>query len=69
MSSSEKKKSKEKSSKPEDNSIIEINYHQKESSDILNPCLAVFPLNYPNISMINNPVETEWKLGQNRDQK
>ena len=69
MSSSEKKKSKEKSSKPEDNSIIEINYHQKESSDILNPCLAVFPLNYPNISMINNPVETEWKLGQNRDRK
>ena len=69
MSSSEKKKSKEKSSKSEENSNIQINYHQKESSDTLNPCLAVFPLNYPNISIINNSTETEWKLGQNRDRK
>ena len=69
MSSSEKKKSKEKTSKSEENSKIQINYHQKESSDTLNPCLAVFPLNYPNISMINNSTETEWKLGQNRDRK
>ena len=69
MSSSEKKKSKEKTSKSEENSKIQINYHQKESSDTLNPCLAVFPLNYPNISIINNSTETEWKLGQNRDRK
>ena len=69
MSSTEKTKSKEKNSKSDENSKIIINYHQKESNDILNPCLAVFPLNYPNISMINNPVETEWKLGQNRDRK
>ena len=69
MSSIEKIKSKEKSSKSEENSKIQINYHQNVSSDILNPCLAVFPLNYPNISVINDPKETEWKLGQNRDRK
>ncbi len=69
MSSTEKTKSKEKNNKSEENSKIEINYHQKESNDILNPCLGVFPLNYPNISIINDPTETEWKLGQNRDRK
>ena len=69
MSFSENKKAKEKNSKSEENSKVIIHYHQKDSSDILNPCLAVFPLNYPNISMINNSVETEWKLGQNRDRK
>ena len=69
MSSIEKTKSKEKNNKSEENSKIEINYHQKESNDILNPCLGVFPLNYPNISIINDPTETEWKLGQNRDRK
>jgi len=71
MSSSEKakKKSKEKNKSSDENSKITINYHQKDSNDILNPCLGVFPLNYPNISMINNPTETEWKLGQNRDRK
>lgn len=69
MSSKEKKNSKEKNMKLEENSKIEVNYHEKESSDILNPCLGVFPLNYPNIIMINDPVETDWKLGQNRDRK
>ena len=69
MSSSEKKKSKEKNKNSDENSKIIINYHQKDSNDILNHCLGVFPLNYPNISMINNPAETEWKLGQNRDRK
>ena len=71
MSSIEKEKikSKEKKEKSEKNSKIEIKYHHKDSTDILNPCLAVFPLNYPNISMINNEKETEWKLGQNRDRK
>ena len=69
MSSQEKAKSKEKNSKADENSKIEINYHPKESNDILNPCLGVFPLNYPNISIINDPNETEWKLGQNRDRK
>ena len=62
----EKSKSKEKNTKSEK---IQINYHIKDSSDTLNPCLVVFPLNYPNISIINNPEETEWKLGQNRDRK
>ena len=56
-------------SKSEENSKLQINYHQKESTDTLNPCLAVFPLNYPNISIINDASETEWKLGQNRDRK
>ena len=65
----EKNKSKEKNQKSKGNSEIEINYHHKDSTDILNPCLAVFPLNYPNISIINNKTETEWKLGQNRDRK
>ena len=69
MSSTEKTKSKEKGSKSDENSKIQIKYHPKESNDILNPCLGVFPLNYPNISMINDPNETEWKLGQNRDRK
>ena len=69
MSSAEKKKSKEKNKNSDENSKIIINYHQKDSNDILNPCLGVLPLNYPNISMINNPAETEWKLGQNRDRK
>ena len=69
MSSIENKKSKEKMSKSEENSKLQINYHQKESTDTLNPCLAVFPLNYPNISIINDASETEWKLGQNRDRK
>ena len=50
----EKNKSKEKNQKSKGNSEIEINYHHKDSTDILNPCLAVFPLNYPNISIINN---------------
>ena len=65
----EKTKFKEKNTKSEENQKIHINYNQKESSDALNPCLAVFPLNHPNISIINNPEETEWKLGQNRDRK
>ena len=49
---------------------IKINYNQlKESSDLINPCLAVFPLNYPSLDIINNTSETIWKLGQNRDRK
>ena len=47
-----------------------INYHiLKDSSDSINPCLAVFPLNYPSLEIINNTSETHWKLGQNRDRK
>lgn len=69
MSSTEKTKSKKKGTKYDENSKIQIKYHPKESNDTLNPCLGVFPLNYPNISMINDPNETEWKLGQNRDRK
>ena len=70
----EKKKPKEKKEKEieiekSENTKIEINYHHQDSTDILNPCLAVFPLNYPNISIINNEKETEWKLGQNRNRK
>ena len=69
MSSKEKNKSKEKDIKSEEKIKIQVNYHEKESSDILNPCLGVFPFNYPNIKIINDPVETVWKLGQNRDRK
>ena len=49
---------------------LSINYHPiKDSSDTINPCLAVFPLNYPSLEVINNTAETQWKLGQNRDRK
>ena len=57
---------------PKDKSLPEltINYHPiKDSSDTINPCLAVFPLNYPSLEVINTPSETQWKLGQNRDRK
>ena len=69
-----KSKNKEKSIKEKEkenpNSEITINYHEiKDPSDTLNPCLAVFPLNYPSIEIINTPSITQWKLGQNRDRK
>jgi hypothetical protein len=71
---SSKSKNKEKSIKEKEkenqNSEITINYHEiKDPSDTLNPCLAVFPLNYPSIEIINTPSITQWKLGQNRDRK
>ena len=71
MSSKTKSKPNTKD-KNKDKSLPElsINYHQiKDSSDTLNPCLAVFPLNYPSLEVINTPSETQWKLGQNRDRK
>jgi len=71
---SSKSKNKEKSIKEKEkekpNSEITINYHEiKDPSDTINPCLAVFPLNYPSIEIINTPSITQWKLGQNRDRK
>ena len=71
---SSKSKNKEKSiqekEKENPNSEITINYHEiKDPSDTINPCLAVFPLNYPSIEIINTPSITQWKLGQNRDRK
>ena len=66
MSSKSKIKndSQDKKSIPE----LTINYNKiKDSQDIINPCLAVFPLNYPSLEIINN--NTQWKLGQNRDRK
>ena len=71
---SSKSKNKEKSiqekEKEKPNSEITINYHEiKDPSDTINPCLAVFPLNYPSIEIINTPSITQWKLGQNRDRK
>jgi hypothetical protein len=67
---SSKSKNKEKSIKEKPNSEITINYHEiKDPSDTINPCLAVFPLNYPSIEIINTPSITQWKLGQNRDRK
>ena len=71
MSSKTKSKPNTKD-KNKDKSLPElsINYHQiKDSSDTINPCLAVFPLNYPSLEVINTPSETQWKLGQNRDRK
>ena len=74
MSSKSKNKEKliqEKEKEKENpNSEITINYHEiKDPSDTINPCLAVFPLNYPSIEIINTPSITQWKLGQNRDRK
>ena len=49
---------------------LKITYHPiKDISETINPCLAVFPLNYPSLEIINTPSETQWKLGQNRDRK
>jgi hypothetical protein len=72
MSSKSKNKEKliQEKEKENPNSEITINYHEiKDPSDTLNPCLAVFPLNYPSIEIINTPSITQWKLGQNRDRK
>ena len=72
MSSKSKNKEKliQKKEKEKPNSEITINYHEiKDPSDTINPCLAVFPLNYPSIEIINTPSITQWKLGQNRDRK
>ena len=70
MSSKSKNKEKSIQEKEKPNSEITINYHEiKDPSDTINPCLAVFPLNYPSIEIINTPSITQWKLGQNRDRK
>ena len=74
MSSKSKNKEKliqeKEKEKENQNSEITINYHEiKDPSDTINPCLAVFPLNYPSIEIINTPSITQWKLGQNRDRK
>ena len=70
MSSKSKNKEKSIQEKENQNSEITINYHEiKDPSDTINPCLAVFPLNYPSIEIINTPSITQWKLGQNRDRK
>ena len=72
MSSKSKNKEKliQEKEKENPNSEITINYHEiKDPSDTINPCLAVFPLNYPSIEIINTPSITQWKLGQNRDRK
>ena len=62
--------SKKSNEKEKSSSELNINYYPiKESSETLNPCLAVFPLNYPSLEVINSPTETQWKLGQNRDRK
>ena len=62
--------SKKTNIKEKPSSELNINYYPiKESSESLNPCLAVFPLNYPSLEVINSPTETQWKLGQNRDRK
>lgn len=45
------------------------NQNDKNSNENINPFLAVFPFNYPNISMLNNETETTWDIGQNKDKK
>ena len=70
LKSKNKEKSIQEKEKENPNSEITINYHEiKDPSDTINPCLAVFPLNYPSIEIINTPSITQWKLGQNRDRK
>ena len=67
---SSKSKINTNSQKKENLPELTINYHPlKDSSDTINPCLAVFPFNYPSLEVINTPSETQWKLGQNRDRK
>ena len=48
---------------------FKITYIKNQDNEKLNPCLAVFPYNYPNIEMINEPSETKWEIGQNKDKK
>jgi len=68
MSSRKKSKQSEETVKMPDE--ININYNElKDSQDYINPCLAVFPLNYPSLEKINDTSKTQWKLGQNRDRK
>ena len=60
-------KNKNKKKNSNDSKNITINIHETESDDTLNPCIAIFPLNFPNINIINNQSETEWKIGQNKN--
>ena len=62
--SSKNKTKKDNSNKSKN---ITINIRENESDDTLNPCIAIFPLNFPNLNTINNPSETEWKIGQNKN--
>ena len=62
--------SSKKNPKENQASELTINYYPiKDSSETINPCLAVFPLNYPSLEKLNNSLETKWRLGQNRDRK
>ena len=48
----------------------QIKYHPLENDQsTINPCLVVFPLNYPNIDEMNDPHKAKWLLGQNKEKK
>lgn len=53
-----------------DSSYMKISYENKPlTNEETNPSLVVFPLNYPNISILNNEKETQWLYGQNKEKK
>ena len=35
----------------------------------LNPCIVVFPYNFPELTMLNNSNQTKWTIGQNKNKK
>ena len=53
-----------------DSTYMKISYENKPlTNEETNPSLVVFPLNYPNISILNNEKETQWLYGQNKEKK
>lgn len=51
------------------NKYISVEYKAEQEDEILNPSLVVFPMNFPNLNLMNNEEETSWAILQNRDKK
>jgi hypothetical protein len=52
------------------NKYIHVQYDSNiDDASEINPSLAVFPMNHPNLNIINDEERTQWTLCQNRDKK
>jgi hypothetical protein len=51
------------------NKYISVEYNLNQNEETLNPSLVVFPMNFPNLNMMNNEEQTTWAILQNRDKK
>ena len=52
------------------NKYIQVHYDSNiDDNSEINPSLAVFPMNHPNLNIINDEERTQWTLCQNRDKK